>query len=122
MYYYKIQDKETKEHYIGSCVNLKKRLYQHTTKFNTYSSKDIIKKNNYEVIILEISDKYNRLEREQYWMDKHPNCMNKYSAVRKISKKEYNRKYQFIQSRWIRSFGDPRYHNCIAKTDPFLFQ
>ena len=120
MYYYKIQDKETKAHYIGSCMNLKKRINQHKNG-KQVSCKDMIKKNNYDIIILEISDNYNRLEREQYWMNKHPDCINERPAVRQISKKEYNRKYQFRQNRWIRSFGDHRYDNCVAKTDPFLF-
>tara|TARA_R100000541_G_scaffold24599_2_gene34259 strand:+ start:44 stop:409 length:366 start_codon:yes stop_codon:yes gene_type:complete len=121
MYYYKIQDKDTNAHYIGSCVNLEKRIYQHK-KGKKVSCKDIIKNNNYDIIILEISDNYTRLEREQYWMNKHPDRINQRPAVRQISKKEYNRVYQKRQSRWLRSFGDPRSSNCVAKTDPFLFQ
>ena len=121
MYFYKLLDKTTKEHYIGSCVDLQRRLSQHKNGKQVSASK-IIKNNNYEVIVLECSDKYDRLQREQYWMDKHPNCINTRPAVRKISKKEYNKLYTLRQNRWKRSFGDPRYSNSLWSINPHLFQ
>jgi len=121
MYYYKIIDKTTEEHYIGSCKNLQHRLRQHKTGKQVSASK-IIKNNNYEVVVLECSDEYDRLTREQYWIDKHPYCINTRQAVRQISKKEYNRIYQYRQNKWKRSFGDPRYNNSLWSINPHLFQ
>jgi hypothetical protein len=120
MFYYKIQDKDTGSHYIGSCIDLQRRLNQHKNG-KQVSCSSIINNNNYEIIILECSDDYERLDREQFWIDKHPECINERDAVRKISKKEYNREWTKRKNRWIRSFGDPRRHNCLAIIDPLLF-
>ena len=120
MYYYKLIDRDSGEHYIGSCICLKKRLSQHKCGKQVSASK-IIKNDNYDIIVLECSDDYDRLTREQYWMDKHPNRINERPAVRKISKKEYNRKYMKIYARWKRSFGDERYTNSLWKIDPMVF-
>mgnify|MGYP001030653102 FL=1 len=121
MYYYKLLDRETGEHYIGSSTNLKKRIQGHKDFSKTCYSKSIIERNNYEIIVLEISDEYNRIEREQYWMDKHPNRINKYNAQRKLSKKEYNKIWQNKKNNWVRSWGDPRYKNCLLLIDVDLF-
>lgn len=120
MFYYKLIDRDTNEHYIGSCICLKRRLNQHKSG-KKVSSSNIIKNDNYDIIVLECNDKYNRLEREQYWIDKHPECVNKRNAVRKITKKEYNRIWSNKKNKWIRSFGDPRYHNCLINIDTTLF-
>lgn len=118
MYYYKLIDRDTKEHYIGSCVCLKRRLQQHKTG-KKVSASNIIKNDNYEIIVLECSDEYERLPREQYWMNKYPNRINKRQAVR--NKKEYNRIYMREVNRWRRSFGDSRYTNSLWSIDPNLF-
>ena len=121
MYYYKLIDRDTGEHYIGSCKNMKTRMYCHTAKKKQCYSRKIIEQDNYDIIILEMTDEYHTATREQYWRDKHPNRINKYNAKRKISKKEYNKKWANDRNNWVRSWGDPRNKNCLLLIDISIF-
>lgn len=52
-YIYKLFCLDTREMYIGSTKNLKKRIGHHKEKTNTYTSKQIINRNNYIFLILQ---------------------------------------------------------------------
>jgi predicted GIY-YIG superfamily endonuclease len=119
MIYYKLLDNTNGDVYIGSCINLEQRIRNHKSGKQVSASK-ILKNNNYSFIVLEETDEYERLPREQYWMDKIPN-INRRPAVRKITKKEYNRQWTARANKWKRSFGDPRYGNSLSSIDPDLF-
>ena len=122
MYIYKITDNTNNNCYIGQCKDIKKRLKQHTDNYSKKTScHKIIDNGDWNFKIIEECEDKIANEREQYWMDNSENTVNKRNEIRKISKKDYNRQDSFRRNRWIRSFGDPRYYNCIAKIDISIF-
>ena len=122
MYIYKISDNTNNNCYIGQTKDIKKRLRQHTDKCSKKTScQKIIDNGDWNFKIIEECEDKIANEREQYWIDNTDNVINMRPVIRKISKKDYNRQDSFKRNRWIRSWGDPRYHNCIAKIDASLF-
>jgi len=78
---YSIRCKTTGEQYIGSTMKHPEyRLEQHRSKFNKTSSRRIIDRNNFELIVLEevfCDDKMELLYRERYFVETEPNVVNK---------------------------------------------
>lgn len=74
---YKILDKETGECYIGHSKNMTNRMAVHRSSRNC-SSRDIMTRDNYDLIILEydIPDKETARERERYYYDITDNVIN----------------------------------------------
>lgn len=115
---YKIINKITKEFYIGSSVNIKARFSSHMNRdARKCNGKDIFhtavnkyKKENFELIILEICDRKNLIKREQFYYDtlkpqynevRPSECNFKNPYVREKSKlaqqtKEYKEKIKKI--------------------------
>tara|TARA_Y100001972_G_C7644865_1_gene324031 strand:- start:1015 stop:1476 length:462 start_codon:yes stop_codon:yes gene_type:complete len=93
-YIYKITCNITNETYYGSTTQLlDKRKYRHTCKNNSYSSKQIIDRGDWnmiEVEKIEFNDKKELLFREQYYIDNF-DCINiKNAILTEEQKKEYN--------------------------------
>ena len=84
------------------------------------SSNKITDRGNYTFKIIEECKEEERREREQYYISNF-DCINIRNAKRLITKKEYNRIDTNRRSKWIRSFGDPRFNNCLAKIDISIF-
>jgi len=81
----------TEENYIGSTIqSLKKRLVNHTGKNNKCSSKQIIDRGDYDVIVLEDNIPNDILKvREQFYMDCCDNLVNVKEAIDTGYKKRY---------------------------------
>jgi len=96
-YIYKLFCLDTREMYIGSTINLKKRIQNHKEMRNT-NSKQIINRNNYIFLILK---EYWFVNTEHLWaiessyIDNLP-CVNKKLALsnRNDTQKKYNQKYK----------------------------
>jgi len=105
---YKIVDCENGNTYIGSTKQkyISKRLSRHREPTNTCSSKMIINNNNYIYELVEICDFDNVKERERYYINNTPNCINihKLNGVNKERKnlrtKLYMRKKRALQKSW----------------------
>jgi len=75
---YQIQNMLTKDSYIGSAINLKKRIKEHLRQLNNGNHHSIILQravnkygiNNFEIIILEYVNKEKLLEKEQFYINK----------------------------------------------------
>ena len=75
---YKITNVINEKHYVGSAVNVKKRIITHkrllktNTHFNNHLQSSYNKHgiNNFIYEIIEITKKENMIEHEQYWIDK----------------------------------------------------
>jgi len=108
---YAIVDKDNGEAYVGHTDNIDVRMKTHKSKLNC-SSKDIILRNNYDVIDLELNIPTKRLAkwRERYYINTYPNCINtmkrpiisdeeRKEAIKENSKKTYanNRDYYMKQ-------------------------
>lgn len=78
---YSIRCKTTGEQYIGStCKHVEYRLEQHRQKGNKTSSRAIIDRNNFELIILEAvlcDGRQELLYRERHFVETEPNVVNK---------------------------------------------
>lgn len=123
MYIYKIIDNTNGNCYIGQTFRMEIRLRQHTDrKSKKVSCKMIIDNGDWSYKILEECDDDIAYEREQYWMDNSENVINIRNAVRKISKKDYNRAHSLKRGRWIRSWGSDKSPCCLWHIDPNLFQ
>jgi group I intron endonuclease len=80
---YKIRNIETGKVYIGSSINLKKRVSKHKTELKTgrhHSQKlqrawDKYGAQAFEFFVLEMASNDELIEREQYWLD-HFDCAN----------------------------------------------
>lgn len=116
--------------YIGSTKNLYHRMAVHKCKTAKYmcSSKIIIESGEYEVEILEECEEDMRLEREQYWMDKH-DCVNKNNAIRgpktwdKVEENKIRMKQWFKDNKKYKDSwgGDKRYNNNLLMIDINVF-
>ena len=122
MYIYKLTCNITGEVYFGSTKKLKQRQYQHQHLNNGLfvSSNRIVERGDYTFKIIEECKEEERRDREQYYISNY-DCINIRNAKRLISKKEYNRIDMNKRNRWKRSFGDPRYTNCLLTIDVELF-
>ena len=87
---YAIRCKTTGEQYIGStCKHVEYRLEQHRQARNKTSSRAIIDRNNFELIILEAvicDNKKELLYRERHFVETEPNVVNKSRPI--ISEEE----------------------------------
>ena len=87
---YAIRCKTTGEQYIGStCKHVEYRLEQHRQSGNKTSSRAIIDRNNFELIILEAvicDNKKELLYRERHFVETEPNVVNKSRPI--ISEEE----------------------------------
>jgi len=118
---YKIVDKETNETYVGSTKQkIHRRMVTHKKPKNECSSKQIIDKCNYEVIIIEECEEENRKVREQYWIDKI-DCVNIKNVIydEKKYKRDYYEKhidekkqYDKIRRNWKMSFCETKRDVC----------
>ena len=117
---YKIYDNTNGNCYIGSTKQkINQRLKSHRGKFNGCESRNIIKNNDYEVIILEECDEEDRFIREQYWVDNSEKVINKTNIIHdkenrrkwlndyKPKKKEYDKK----RREWFKSWGEKKWDN-----------
>ena len=137
---YKIVDNTNNNIYIGhtkSELKIRIRNHKNYIKQNKFCSSSLILKNEnyYYETIEETDDK----EREKYWIQNTPNCINKIKydfnilEWRKINEKKWNKicrekhkdkialqkkkDYEFKKS-WG---GDPRYNNNLLNIDVNLF-
>ena len=93
---YKIVCNETGETYYGATIQkLSARISKHKAPTNRTTSKEIVERNNYDVVLCECFPCETReqlLERENYWIENNE-CVNKNSAVGKNSS-EYKKHYR----------------------------
>ena len=87
---YSIKCKATGEQYIGStCKHVEYRLEQHRQSGNKTCSKQIIARNNFEVVVLEsvlCDGRQDLLYRERWYIENEPNVINKSRPI--ISEEE----------------------------------
>ena len=142
---YGIVDNTNGNVYIGSTKQRKlsdriKTHRYHCTHGNKYCSSTIVMKNNdYFYEIIEECDLSIRYERERYYINNTENCINQRKLngldkeKRKISKAKYEknhirfnaeeRKEQAkLRTKFRRSWGDERHHNCLLLIDIDLFK
>ena len=128
---YKIVDKDTGETYVGSTSQkIHRRMKTHLQTYSRCSSRSIIEKNNYDVIIIEDCDENDRNEREQYWID-NTDCVNIKNPIfdRKAYKRKWyeehieeKKKYDKIRRNWKYSWGETKRDFCnLTYTDYSLF-
>tara|TARA_R110002096_G_scaffold27366_2_gene83882 strand:+ start:2636 stop:3052 length:417 start_codon:yes stop_codon:yes gene_type:complete len=117
---YRLTCNITNEQYIGSTKNITQR--QSTHKKLNCSSKQIILRGDYNFKILETNIDISELRnREQYHID-NTKCINKYNAVRQISKEEYNKAdMAWRRKYWATWGGDKRTQNNLLLIDDTLF-
>ena len=98
---YKIVCNETNEVYYGSCItSLNNRLWRHIneehSRANTITAKQIIHRDNYEMLLIEdypCNSLNELLQREQYYIENNE-CINKIKAYQSREEKlEYFKKY-----------------------------
>jgi hypothetical protein len=89
---YSIRCKETGEQYIGStCKHVEYRLEQHRQSGNKTSSRAIIDRNNFELIILEsviCDNKKELLYRERHFIETEPKVINKSRPIITIEERK----------------------------------
>jgi hypothetical protein len=114
---YKLICNETNKIYIGStCQELSKRKADHKNDYNRWqinkttkniSSYDIIKNNNYDIILIEeyLCNNKNELHaRERYWIEQ-------YDCVNKIIPTRTQHEYRNDNIDKIKEYDNDRYHN-----------
>ena len=115
---YKIVDNTNGNQYVGSTNALPQRKWKHKN-YTKYSSREIIKNNDYYFEVIEKCNEDIRYEREQYWMDNLDNVINKKLAVRD---KEKERRYRLNRYHYQNSWGgDHRRNNNLLRIDINLF-
>ena len=116
---YKLIDNTNEDIYIGSTItSLTKRLYSHksqyisTKRHNKCISTNIIKNNDYKIILIEQYPCYCKIElnkREQYWID-ITNCINKNSAHLTETQKKINYKDSYKKA-YIKDIDKKKIYN-----------
>ncbi len=140
---YRIVDNTNGNIYIGKTKQkyLSSRLRQHkyNTKKNTNRcmSREIIKNGDYKI---ELIEETNDETRERYWIE-NTECINKQipgrtykewcednkeiiknkKQIKHQRNRDQNLKRMKSRNKYIRSWGDERYNNCLLKIDPNLF-
>jgi len=109
MYIYQIYDNTNGNSYVGSTNNIYRRMGEHMQL--KYTSKDILKNNDYKINILEICDLENKLKREQFWIDSTPNTINKISAYNENSNQDKWKKYYKKNKDQVKEKVIARYYN-----------
>jgi len=96
---YRILCNNTGEQYVGATCQKKlcTRLAQHVSKKNDCSSKGIIERGNYEMLLIEsypCNSKDELHRRERHFIETLDNCVNNKRPIRtKEEKKEYNKEW-----------------------------
>ena len=122
---YKIVCNETGEQYFGSTTQeLNERIRDHRSKKNKCTSKQIIERGNYQIVLCEAfacNNKEELLARERKWIDENE-CINKKCPIRSIEektsnyyKKEYQKKYQIENRDKINKAQRERYKSKKEK-------
>lgn len=108
---YSIRCKATGEQYIGStCKHVEYRLEQHRQSGNKTSSRPIIERNNFEVIVLEsviCDNKMELLYRERWFIENEPNVVNKSRPI--ISEEERKKAvldYEHANPEYYKAYRD----------------
>jgi len=112
--------------YIGSTIDLKKRIRKHISNYNNCSSKEIICFDDYEVEILaeiyyvENKNDINLRNLEREYMEQYK-CVNKYRAIiteeeKKEEKKEHNKEYK---KKYQKSDTHKEYQKEYKKSDTY---
>tara|TARA_R110000822_G_scaffold136532_1_gene274010 strand:- start:9177 stop:9539 length:363 start_codon:yes stop_codon:yes gene_type:complete len=115
---YKIVDNTNGNIYVGSTNALPQRKWKHKN-YTKYSSREIIKNNDYYFEVIEKCEEDKRYEREQYWMDNLDNVINKKLAIRSRERElNYRKNLYHYQNSWG---GDYRVNNNLLKINPNLF-
>ena len=109
IYIYQIYDNTNGNSYVGSTNNIYRRMGEHMKL--TYTSKDILKNNDYKINILEMCEEKNKFKREQYWIDKTPNTINKISAYNENSNQDKWNKYYKNNRDKVKEKVIARYYN-----------
>lgn len=109
MYIYQIYDNTNGNSYVGSTNNIYRRMGEHMQL--KYTSKDILKNNDYKINILEMCDLENKLKREQFWIDSTPNTINKISAYNENSNQDKWKKYYKKNKDQVKEKVIARYYN-----------
>jgi hypothetical protein len=91
---YKLYRDDTKEMYIGSTNNIKKRFNHHKTTLRYASKKLFEKDDNVKIVVLEECEEEKRYEREQYYMDLNKEFLiNEMNAIRVGTEQERSKRY-----------------------------
>ena len=109
IYIYQIYDNTNGNSYVGSTNNIYRRMGEHMKL--TYTSKDILKNNDYKVNILELCEEENKFKREQFWIDSTPNTINKISAYNENSNQDKWKKYYKKNKDQVKEKVIARYYN-----------
>jgi predicted GIY-YIG superfamily endonuclease len=109
IYIYQIYDNTNGNSYVGSTNNIYRRMGEHLKL--TYTSKDILKNNDYKINILEMCDQKNKLKREQFWIDSTPNTINKISAYNENSNQDKWKRYYDKNKDQVKEKVIARYYN-----------
>ena len=113
IYIYQIYDNTNGNSYVGSTNNIYRRMGEHMKL--TYTSKDILKNNDYKINILEMCEEENKLKREQFWIDSTPNTINKISAYNENSNQDKCNKYYKKNKDKVKEKVIARYYNNHAR-------
>lgn len=126
---YKIIDNTNGNIYIGSTsTNIQHRLESHIKKYKEYlkykkryyNSFDILKNNDYKIVLIEncvCNSKKELLIKEQHYID-NINCINKKRAyTSEYSKKQNDKKYRDYIKSWSSIYND----NNLLKINVNLF-
>jgi len=101
--------------YVGSTDNFKKRAEGHKSVHNSCCSKKLFSKYGVEsciMILLETviyQEKWELKHREQFWMDKTPNLINRNGAIRNIAKRN-KRMSEYQKNRYT---NDANFRNQV---------
>ena len=109
IYIYQIYDNTNGNSYVGSTNNIYRRMGEHMKL--TYTSKDILKNNDYKINILEMCEEENKLKREQFWIDSTPNTINKISAYNENSNQDKWKRYYDKNKDQVKEKVIARYYN-----------
>ena len=113
IYIYQIYDNTNGNSYVGSTNNIYRRMGEHMQL--KYTSKDILKNNDYKINILEMCEEENKFKREQYWIDSTPNTINKISAYNENSNQDKWKKYYKKNKDQVKEKVIARYYNNHAR-------
>jgi len=133
---YKIVGEDGSVYYGSTTMCLKERMRKHRISKDTSAYQKIMSQMDCEIILVENypCDSRKELEDREAWYIRESPCVNRCIPGRTgkdivaYQKKYYEENREEIQAnknirdRWIRSFGNSRYTNCIQRCDPSLFQ
>ena len=130
---YKIVDNTNGNVYVGSTKNLINRIGTHKYYYKRRleykykcSSQLILINENWYYEIIEECDLNNRKERERYYINNTPNCINHFKLNGRIideKRKNYVDNYQKEYHKYTRSWGgDKRHNNNLLAIDVNLFK